>query len=254
MKNKLVNDHKSEWLGEDSWVEEMISDKEANFLRYELSERSKVEYIERLEMIGFVGKRKILDLACGAGQWSLAMGKRNLAVLGVDKLSMRLVIGREIALLNKIDNVQFKWGHMEDIPADDCSFDAVFCYGAFMFSNNEKTLKEIWRVTEPGALIYINANGWGWYMHRFIKALRGKIPRKEILGIGLMVIGTLLGKKRNIIYTPELIRKRITEAGFEVLEVAGEGKIGGNKSFYNSKFYRMNGIFEILAQKPCNNK
>lgn len=247
---KLPEGHISEWLGEDNWLSQIVSEQEANFLRLELSERSQADYEKRLDMIGFSGRKKVLDLACGVGQWSVVMGNKNAEVIGVDKHSTRLMIGREISAHNDQSNVTFKWGRMEDVPAEDGAFDAVFCFGAFMFGNGDAALKEIWRVTEPGALVYVNANGWGWYAHRFLKMVKGELPRRQILGVALMALSTIFGRRRNRIYTPSGLRKMFEAQGFEVISFAGEGRIGGSRPFYESEYHGMPGVFEILARSP----
>ena len=223
-------------------------EQEANFLRLELSERSQADYEKRLDMIGFSGRKKVLDLACGVGQWSVVMGNKNAEVIGVDKHSTWPMIGREISAHNDQSNVTFKWGRMEDVPAEDGAFDAVFCFGAFMFGNGDAALKEIRRVTEPGALVYVNANGWGWYAHRFLKMVKGELPRRQILGVALMAQAPYLGAGATG-FTPSGLRKMFEAQGFEVISFAGEGRLVDH-DFYESEYHGMPGVFEILARSP----
>ena len=80
----------------------------------------------------FKGKR-ILDMGCGSGRFTLALAKLGASyVIGVDLGNKGLEIGRKMAALNGIKNVNFEKHSVLDLPYDNESFDFVFCKGVFL--------------------------------------------------------------------------------------------------------------------------
>src|SRR4051812_49116178 len=75
-----------------------LSEYERDFLRIEMTGlRTRDYYAQRLKMIGFSGDGRVLDAACGIGQWSIALGEVFQNVDGVDINSGRLAVARALA-------------------------------------------------------------------------------------------------------------------------------------------------------------
>ena len=212
-------------------------------------------YRQRLKMIDFAECGRVLDAACGMGQWSNALAELNNEVEGIDLMDSRINVAK--TLTNAQKNIcKFQIGSIEKLPFPDASFDGVFCYGAFMFTNMKVTLKEFSRVLRPGGRLYINGNTWGWYAHLIIdRGIRGG-NYSLIKTASRMILNTFVRKSSQIVVTEYFLRKSLSKTGFIVLALDAEGKICMNKSkkqippsAYPSKYYKMRSMIETIAQK-----
>src|SRR5579859_1899760 len=89
---------------------------------------------------------RVLDVACGNGNATLAAARSGTRVLGVDYVPELLQHGRERAAAERLD-VEFRAGDAEDLPADDASFDAVLSVFGVMFApDHQRAAEEIVRV------------------------------------------------------------------------------------------------------------
>ena len=97
---------------------------------------------------------RVLDVACGTGNATLAAARSGAHVVGVDYVPELLEDGRARAVTEGLD-VEFRVGDAEDLPADDASFDAVLSvFGSMFAPDHQRTADEIVRVARPGAAIY----------------------------------------------------------------------------------------------------
>src|ERR1700722_20960018 len=67
---------------------------------------------------------KVLDVACGNGNATLAAARSGTRALGIDYVSELLEGGRGRAMAEGLD-VEFRLGEAEDLPVPDASVDAV---------------------------------------------------------------------------------------------------------------------------------
>jgi SAM-dependent methyltransferase len=106
-----------------------------------------------LGMLGEVRGRDVLELGCGAAQWSIALAKAGARPVGLDISEKQLEHARR--LMDKA-GVDFPLVHAsaEAVPLPDHSFDIVFCdYGAMTFSDPYVTVPEAARLLRPGGLL-----------------------------------------------------------------------------------------------------
>lgn len=104
--------------------------------------------------------RKILDIACGTGDFSIEIARHSDAatsVTGIDLSEGMLGVMdrkvRDAGLSGKISAAQ---GNCEEMDFEDCSFDrATIAFGIRNFENREKALREILRVLKPGGRLVI---------------------------------------------------------------------------------------------------
>jgi len=236
------------------WALSCLSPYGKEFYRLEMEQRTYSAYHARLQSIGFVGHKDVLDLACGMGQWSLVMAGLNERVQGVDISSERLLWANLLARSRGVKNVSFSWAAMEQLPFEDERFDACFCYGAFMFGHGPRSLNEVFRVLKPGGRFYVNANGAGWYLDMLIE--RGIKKRQLITCVraAQMFLNRLLGRNQNVAYTRAGLKRLLERYHFVIEEAGYEGKTGTPVaqavSFYPDRLYGMDAVFEILARKP----
>jgi SAM-dependent methyltransferase len=115
------------------------------------------------------------------------------------------------------DNCSFHCGYLEKLAYADESFDAVFCYGVFMFTQMPLALREFHRVLKPGGRFYLNANSWGWYLHLLWDVPWNRIPALRFIR------DTFLGHEQNIVVTESWLKKRLDSAGLRPIAVVPEG-------------------------------
>ncbi|MBQ3881297.1 MAG: bifunctional demethylmenaquinone methyltransferase/2-methoxy-6-polyprenyl-1,4-benzoquinol methylase UbiE [Bacteroidales bacterium] len=112
---------------------------------------------------------RILDLACGTGDFSIAIAKEMVSrakkeggplsghVDGVDlSEGMLKVMEKKLEEEGLADLISISQGDGEDLPYADCTFDRVtIAFGIRNFQDREKGLKEMLRVLAPGGKLVI---------------------------------------------------------------------------------------------------
>jgi ubiquinone/menaquinone biosynthesis C-methylase UbiE len=97
--------------------------------------------------------QKVLDVAAGNGNASLAAARRWCEVLATDYVGALLVRARERADAERLP-VQFREADAEALPFDDASFDAVLSTFGVMFTpDQERAAAELVRVCRRGGKI-----------------------------------------------------------------------------------------------------
>jgi ubiquinone/menaquinone biosynthesis C-methylase UbiE len=116
---------------------------------------------------------KVLDVACGNGNATLAAARSGTRALGIDYVPELLEGGRERAVAEGLD-VEFRLGDAETLPVPDASFDAVLSvFGAMFAPNYQQAADEIIRVTRPGGTVGLAS----WTPDGFIGEMFGVITR-----------------------------------------------------------------------------
>lgn len=162
-----------------------------------------------LEMYGgsFSGKR-ILDLGCNAGWWSIEAIKKGADfVLGIDARDMHIEQARFVASVYGIKNAEFKKMNVFDVSLDTVGeFDICFCLGLLYHVNKPLYLLEkIYEVTKETAVIDTKAQ----------PVLLSKVKNRFFFNFNVIkrFVSFLLGRRR---YAPLLsgayVRLRHEEA------------------------------------------
>lgn len=228
---------------------------EKDFAAKEMGGKKTPDYYRaRLQQIGFSGLDRVLDAACGIGQWSCALAMLNREVVGIDLNADRIGGACHLARDMAVSNCSFSAGSIESIDHPDDSFDAVFCYGAFMFTAMSKTLAEFVRVTRPGGSIYLNGNAVGWYAHLLID--RGLVggQHRLVLEVGRAMARTIRRCDRYRIISAGEMRRLAERNGLHVLATGAEGSINLCSTTpvppaYRASYYGLPAIVELLAKK-----
>ena len=106
-----------------------------------------------LHVLGDVKGKDVLELGCGAAQWSIALAQRGASPVG---LVSRRGPARTCASSDGGDRITVPVVHAsgEHVPFSDGSFDVVFAdYGAFFFADPYRTVPESARVLRSGGLL-----------------------------------------------------------------------------------------------------
>jgi SAM-dependent methyltransferase len=109
-----------------------------------------------LRILGDVAGRDILELGCGAAQWSIALETLGARPVGIDLSERQLEHARRLMGQAGVD-FPLIHGSAEHVPLPDASFDIVFCdHGAMTFADPYRTVPEAARLLRPGGLFAFN--------------------------------------------------------------------------------------------------
>jgi SAM-dependent methyltransferase len=112
---------------------------------------------DELRILGDVRDKDVLELGCGAAQWSIALHTRGARVTGLDFSERQLEHARRL-MAEAGAEFPLVHGNAEATPFDAESFDIVFCdYGAMTFCDPYLTVPEAARILRPGGLLAFSA-------------------------------------------------------------------------------------------------
>ena len=112
----------------------------------------------RLHVLGDIRGMDILELGCGAAQWSIALAVAGGQPVALDLSDRQLEHAR--ALMTEA-GVEFPLvqASAEAVPLPDGSFDIVFCdHGAMSFADPYLAVPEVVRLLRPGGLFAFSHN------------------------------------------------------------------------------------------------
>lgn len=105
------------------------------------------------EAVDLRSNQRVLDVAAGNGNATLAAARRFASVLSTDYVGALLDRGRQRAEADHLD-VTFQEADAEALPFPDASFDVVLSTFGVMFTpNQEQAAAELLRVCRPGGRI-----------------------------------------------------------------------------------------------------
>ncbi len=105
-----------------------------------------------LGILGDVRGRDVLELGCGAAQWSILLARQGARVVGLDNSARQLEHARELITRAGVE-VPLVHAPAEAVPLDDASFDVVFCdHGATTFADPLLVVPEVARLLREGGL------------------------------------------------------------------------------------------------------
>lgn len=119
---------------------------------------------------------RVLDVAAGNGNATLAAARRFARVTSTDYVPSLLDKGRERAIAEGLD-VAFQVADVEALPFADASFDVVLStYGAMFAPDQARTAAEMLRVTRPGGRIGMANWTPGGFIGRLFKVIGAHLP------------------------------------------------------------------------------
>ena len=116
-----------------------------------------------LRILGDVAGKDVLELGCGAAQWSILLAQQGARMVGLDNSERQLEHARTAMAEAGVD---FPLVHAsaESVPLPDASFDVVFAdHGANRFADPYLWVPEIGRLLRPGGLLaFSGATPFEW--------------------------------------------------------------------------------------------
>ncbi|MBU3967061.1 MAG: class I SAM-dependent methyltransferase [Euryarchaeota archaeon] len=114
-----------------------------------------------LDILGSLGKGRLLDAGCGSGKYSIPLQMRGFEVIGVDvsldalKMAAKGSVCRELYM-------KFLAGDICHLPFQDASFDIVWCYGVLqhlLSDERELAICEFRRILSSGGRLFLEVFG-----------------------------------------------------------------------------------------------
>lgn len=108
----------------------------------------------------FDGCKRLLDAGCGNGRNLVFFLRQGIDVYGVDldKHAIEELRNRAACLAPQLPSSNFEMASLEELPFDDCFFDAVISSAVLHFANDRnhflRMLKELWRVLKIGGFLF----------------------------------------------------------------------------------------------------
>jgi ubiquinone/menaquinone biosynthesis C-methylase UbiE len=101
---------------------------------------------------------KVLDVACGAGELSLAVARKGCEVCGVDMSAAAIEYARALSHRAGI-SCRFEIADAERLPFPDGFFDKVICSSSMEhFGDDSRALREMTRVLRPGGRVVLTVD------------------------------------------------------------------------------------------------
>lgn len=157
-----------------------------------------------MKYIGKDEKNRLLDVACGTGDFSIAASRSGVKqVTGIDISVNMIEIGRKKVLEAGLsDRIDLKSGDSEQMEFPDGMFDVVtVAFGVRNFEHLEEGLKEMQRVLRPGGKVIILE--FSMPEHFPMKQLYQFYFRHILPTVG----GWISGNKDAYTYLPESVMK-----------------------------------------------
>lgn len=128
------------------------------------------------EAVDLLATDRVLDVAAGNGNASLAAARHFADVTSTDYVPELLEHGRQRAEADRLP-MTFQVADVENLPFHDESFDVVLSTFGVMFApNQERAARELLRVTRPGGRIGLANWTPDSFVGQFFKLVGGYVP------------------------------------------------------------------------------
>ncbi|HEX2577717.1 MAG TPA: class I SAM-dependent methyltransferase [Aquihabitans sp.] len=213
--------------GRDHWFEDLADHLGSAYLRYSFTKGTEQEVGFLVEALGLRPGMRVLDVGCGPGRHAHALGRRGIAVHGVD-ISERFV---ELARHEAPDGVTFERLDARALPFDG-DFDAAIslCQGAFGLADggggdtpldpDGAVLDGIARAVRPGGAVAVSAFS-AYFQVRWLDPERGSFDAERGVNHERTVIKDPAGVDAEVdlwttCFTPRELRLLAARAGLAV--------------------------------------
>jgi len=143
--------------------------------------RTAVAQLDGIDLRG----REVIDIGCGTGIISLLaleLGAKNAVCGDISEYMLKLAEEKSKAAGYGSTSISFCQLDAESLPFDNNSFDAVITGMSFgLFPDQEKAVREMFRVLKPGGLISLGAHGPEHYWEAIDTNIRA-LDKRHVLG------------------------------------------------------------------------
>lgn len=231
--------------GQSHWFEGLADHLGSAYLRYSFTKGTRQEVDFLVDELGLVPGMRVLDVGCGPGRHSRALGERGIEVHGVD-ISERFI---DLARDGAPSGVTFERLDARALPFD-AEFDAVIslCQGAFGLADggwtegeeseglpvdpDQDVLAGIARALRPGGAAVLSAFS-AYFQVRWLDSERGSFDAARGVNHERTEIRDESGKATEVdlwttCFTPRELRLLVAAVGLEVenLWAARPGEYG----------------------------
>jgi SAM-dependent methyltransferase len=116
-----------------------------------------------VELLALQPGANVLDVGCGSGASAIPAAEKvgpKGKVVAVDLADRLLEIARRKAARQKLKNIEFRRGDVENLGYPDQHFDTVICvFAIFFVPDVAKQIRELWRMVRPRGQLAITT--WG---------------------------------------------------------------------------------------------
>jgi SAM-dependent methyltransferase len=101
--------------------------------------------------------RRMLDVGCNWGRWSIAAARNGYDVIGIDPSIEAIMAARRIAQQLR-EHITYVVADARRLPFPDASFDVVFSYSVLQHFPHDAvrtSVEEFGRVLAPGGIVYV---------------------------------------------------------------------------------------------------
>ncbi|MFO7657114.1 MAG: class I SAM-dependent methyltransferase [Bacteroidales bacterium] len=136
-------------------VKEQFNKQAEKFANWSIGKN--VEYLNGyFDFCDIKSSDKLLDIACGPGEFTIFIAKRIKQARGIDISDKEIEIANNLIQEFRLENIGFDCDDVENLPYKDNTFSVVVCKSAFHhFTRPDKVFKEMIRCCEKGGLISI---------------------------------------------------------------------------------------------------
>lgn len=212
---------------DEHWFEALADHLGAAYLRYSFTKGTEQEVAFLVDALGLEPGMRVLDVGCGPGRHAHALGRRGIAVHGVD-ISERFV---ELARADAPDGVTFQRLDARRLPFDG-DFDAAIslCQGAFGLADGGSAdtpldpdgvvLEGIARALAPGGVAALSAFS-AYFQVRWLDPERGSFDAERGVNHERTAIKDEAGRDAEVdlwttCFTPRELRLLAAQAGLSV--------------------------------------
>ena len=174
-----------------------------------------------IHTFGLAGAGELLDVACGAGAWLAPLAGTNTRVVGVDIDDGLLDLARERCA--GVANIEIRQMSAESLDVPDDSFDAVTCFTALPYLDQDVAIAEMGRVLRPGGRLVVGTVGSGYYAKHVTEGIRAGNVEAIRYGLDPVVVAAAksvtggraaAGSLRS--WSPRAVRRLLGGHGFKV--------------------------------------
>lgn len=120
---------------------------------------------------------RVLDVAAGNGNASIAAARRFAAVTSTDYVPALLESGRRRAAADGLSSIRFELADAEALPYPDATFDVVLSTFGVMFApDHERAAAELMRVCRPGGRIALASWTPSGFLGRLFRLIGAYVP------------------------------------------------------------------------------